>query len=82
MAQVVVAQEGFAFVNERPGAVLLNEKWGWISDKPGSWAELEFDSTTAVQGPLSTDTNEVLVAFLKSYEKMGQARVECVAGCT
>lgn len=35
--------------NERPAANLANEKWGWISEKAGSWAELEVDTTTDLQ---------------------------------
>ncbi len=35
--------------NERPDAALANQKWGWIATAPGSWAELEVDTTTEVQ---------------------------------
>lgn len=40
---------GLCRKNERPAAELANQKWGWIATTPGSWAELEVDTTTAVQ---------------------------------
>ncbi|PSC74214.1 hypothetical protein C2E20_2651 [Micractinium conductrix] len=40
------------------------------------------DATSAVQGELRGDTNEVVLSFLKSYAHMGRARVECVEGCS
>lgn len=48
--KVVVAQQGFVWKNERPGVQgPANEKWGWISDMPGSWVELEVDTTTELE---------------------------------
>lgn len=118
--------------NERPAAELANEKWGWISEVPGSWAELQVDASSdlqarggrqgqagrqgvraatprqpprqrlpggrlprgclltpaclrppacALQGDLRPETNDVVVTYLKSYQHMGKARVECVSGC-
>jgi hypothetical protein len=53
LPQVVVAHEGgWEWKNERPQAdpsVYANAKWGWIGTQPGSWAELEVDTTSALQ---------------------------------
>lgn len=80
--KVVVAQQGFVWKNERPAADVSNQKWGWISEQPGSWAELEMDTTSVLEDDLKVDTNEVIISFLKSYEHMGKAKVQCVANCT
>ena len=34
-----------------------------------------------LQGELKTEQVEVLITYLKSYEHMGKAKVECVSGC-
>lgn len=39
--------------NERPDAELANQKWGWIATVPGSWAELEVDTTSELQASSS-----------------------------
>lgn len=80
--RVVVQQEGFEWKNERPAAELANQKWGWIATAPGAWAELEVDTTTEVKGDLASETNDVVLTHLISYEHMGKATVECVSGCT
>ena len=52
---VVVRQDGFEWRNERPSMLeggeeqLASEKWGWISDKPGSWAEMTVDTTSDLE---------------------------------
>lgn len=80
--KVVVAQQGFVWKNERPGVQgPANEKWGWISDMPGSWVELEVDTTTELEGDLKPDSNEVVVAYLKSFEQQGRAKVQCMSNC-
>ncbi|PRW51157.1 hypothetical protein C2E21_5422 [Chlorella sorokiniana] len=79
--KVVVNQQGFEWKNERPAAQLANEKWGWIGTVPGSWAELEVDTTTGVKGDLAAEQDEVVLTHLISYEHMGKAKVECVSGC-
>ena len=35
-----------------------------------------------LQGDLKAESNDVVITYLKSYERMGRARVECVSGCT
>lgn len=48
-------QEGFAWRNERPQADAAgsrqHEKWGWIGERPGAWAELEVDTSSELQVP-------------------------------
>lgn len=49
---------------------------------PGSWAVLRVD--TRSEGHANAPPGErsmLLLSYLKSYERMGQARVECVAPC-
>ncbi|KAL4442767.1 hypothetical protein ABPG77_006761 [Micractinium sp. CCAP 211/92] len=79
---VVSEQQGFEWRNERPDAQMAAEKWGWIADAPGAWALLQFDTTTNLRGELQSEMNEVVLTHLKSYEKMGKARVACESGCT
>ncbi|KAI7846460.1 hypothetical protein COHA_000070 [Chlorella ohadii] len=80
--KVVVQQQGFEWKNERPKAEFANQKWGWIATVPGSWAELEVDTTTGMQGDLAAEQNDVMLTHLISYEHMGKAKVECISGCT
>ncbi len=35
-----------------------------------------------LEGELQSEMNEVVLTHLKSYEKMGKARVACESGCT
>lgn len=34
-----------------------------------------------LQGSLKANTTELVLSFLKSYENMGKAKVECISGC-
>ncbi|KAL4447553.1 hypothetical protein ABPG75_004772 [Micractinium tetrahymenae] len=59
-------------------------QWGWSSKKPGSWAEMEFDSETGfvdLTGDGTDDKAQVSLSYLKSYRGMGTAQVACVSGC-
>lgn len=33
------------------------------------------------QGDLKPDSNEVVVAYLKSFEQQGRAKVQCMSNC-
>lgn len=80
---VVVESEGFEYRAERPHeATFVGQKWGWTSDIPGAWAELEFDSRRdATKDASHGNWASVYLSHLKSYEGMGTARVACVSGC-
>lgn len=82
--RVVVEQQGFEWRNERPDAQMAAQKWGWIADQPGAWALLQFDTNTnlRLQGDLQSEMNEVVLTHLRSFERMGRARVACESGCT
>lgn len=42
---IVVASHGFTYKPERPDAPnFITQKWGWTAEKPGAWAELQFDT--------------------------------------
>ncbi|GAB4818400.1 hypothetical protein N2152v2_005446 [Parachlorella kessleri] len=43
---------GFQWVNERPNATTRGQqKWGWVSDRPGSWVTFSLDTRTSDGGP-------------------------------
>ncbi|GAX81637.1 hypothetical protein CEUSTIGMA_g9065.t1 [Chlamydomonas eustigma] len=76
--QTVILKQGFDWINEANGNP--RPKWGFVATKEGSVLKLEVDTRASTQ---TGDTDEVLVevAYLKSYENMGQAQVSCEAGC-
>ena len=86
----VVEASSFSWVNEHPDAPnSAAEKWGWVALHPGSYADILVD--TVINGAASTGSDAlntsdkesiVLLGHMKSYEHMGQARVECIANCT
>eukprot|EP00195_Chlamydomonas_chlamydogama_P016102 CAMPEP_0202891718 /NCGR_PEP_ID=MMETSP1392-20130828/1712_1 /ASSEMBLY_ACC=CAM_ASM_000868 /TAXON_ID=225041 /ORGANISM="Chlamydomonas chlamydogama, Strain SAG 11-48b" /LENGTH=508 /DNA_ID=CAMNT_0049575555 /DNA_START=27 /DNA_END=1553 /DNA_ORIENTATION=+ len=87
----VVGKDGWEWINE---SKTERPKWGFVSKVPGSVLKIKIDTRataapltaggTAVAGQAGVSTGEVLVelAYLKSYEHMGKAKVECVSGCT
>ncbi|KAL4427825.1 hypothetical protein ABPG75_001914 [Micractinium tetrahymenae] len=77
---VVVERQGFEYRPERPNASeFRNQKWGWTSSRPGSWAELEVDTQ---QGSGHAEGDTLLwLSHLRSYAGMGTARAECRDGC-
>lgn len=79
----VVASEGFAYRPERPAAqTFIAQKWGWTGFNVSDWAELEFDSRLPVSnGSGRKPKATVSLGYLRSYQHMGAASVECVAGC-
>lgn len=80
---IVKDWEGFEFKAERPKEEsFVLQKWGWTSNTPGHWAELEFDSrpTADTEDGVGGEAS-IYLTHLKSYEGMGTASVECVSGC-
>ncbi|KAL4436103.1 hypothetical protein ABPG77_005551 [Micractinium sp. CCAP 211/92] len=77
---VVRHSRGFRYAAERPtAATFVEQKWGWRALQPGEWAELELDSRGGLH---ANDTATVWLMYLRSYEHMGTARVECRRGCS
>eukprot|EP00887_Chlorella_sp_A99_P007996 scaffold12.g7996.t1 len=80
----VVATAGFEWVNDRPGATSEGQaKWGYAAIKPGATADVLVD--TRIQDhvhPNETEKTQAVLGYLASYERMGRARVECVANCS
>jgi hypothetical protein len=69
----VESSTGWEFVNEGNAG---KQKWGFISYKPGSVLKVVVNSTretVAVEGP---NKMSVMLAYLKSYNKMGMAKFE------
>ena len=62
--------QGFNWTDEGRG------KWGFVGETPGSALEINV--------PLAGFEGELTIGlgFLLSYQHMGVARIECVAGCT
>ena len=55
-------------------------KPGWLADQPGAALEVNIGSTRLATLPRSARAR-LDVRFLVSYERMGAARLTCVAGC-
>ena len=53
--------------------LLQKPKWGYISEKPGSW--LEFTLRTLRTAPTTIEDPHTVVAisFMRSYERFGEA---------
>ena len=69
---------GFVFTDEDRGW----GKWGLLSDKPGSFVTVIFDSSLPSE-EFANETAAVTIAYLKSWaEVMGKMKVECVSGCS
>ncbi|PSC68705.1 hypothetical protein C2E20_7769 [Micractinium conductrix] len=77
---------GFRYLPERPKKrTFIEQKWGWTAQRPGDWLELRVDTRghpnsiapTGNSPPQST----VSLVYLRSYQHMGTARIECVSGC-
>ena len=79
---MVADASGFAYVAAKPSAATFSaQKWSWTGTQAGHWAELAFDSREDSQDLNTSSTTRVILGYLKSYEGMGMAAVECVSGC-
>ncbi|GAB4816347.1 hypothetical protein N2152v2_003393 [Parachlorella kessleri] len=83
---VVSNASGFTYVAAKPSAATFTaQKWSWSGTQPGHWAELTFDAredpTRSQESDASLKATRVILGYLKSYESMGSAAVECVNGC-
>ncbi|KAL4427737.1 hypothetical protein ABPG75_001826 [Micractinium tetrahymenae] len=83
---VVAKDAAWEWRHEGP---IEKKKFGFISTEPGSALTLQVNASggapTAADGAADATANStvaVTVAFLRSYEHMGQFSVECVQGCT
>lgn len=47
--QAVVQHHGFNWRNERPEGRRASDKWGWIGQDAGSWAELQIDTSASME---------------------------------
>eukprot|EP00877_Chromochloris_zofingiensis_P007869 jgi/Chrzof1/3335/Cz12g21090.t1 len=83
--------EGFApyvVKDNSPGWEFLNEghpkkpKWGYISTVPGSTLRIRVNTTRETESKTGDNRMNVMIAYLKSYVKMGKAKFECLEGCT
>ncbi|KAL4422911.1 hypothetical protein ABPG75_009108 [Micractinium tetrahymenae] len=87
---MVVAQRGFSYRPERPQLARFEEqKWGWASERPGSWVEIEVDTRPCAGQPpgaanctLAAAQAAVLLGHLRSYAGMGTAAIQCRSGCS
>ncbi|KAG2500335.1 hypothetical protein HYH03_001911 [Edaphochlamys debaryana] len=70
--------EGWAWTDEG------RAKWGWVAAEPGKQLRLKLNTqvSSGSEEPLAYPQPIIVqLAYLKSYELMGTARVECESGC-
>ncbi|GAX76847.1 hypothetical protein CEUSTIGMA_g4293.t1 [Chlamydomonas eustigma] len=81
-----VEMQGFEWVNESPNNV--SPKWGFTATTAGSWIKLKISSKITQDSPALSNAPEyggftnqsrvpVILAYLRSYEKMVQAQIKC-----
>jgi hypothetical protein len=69
----VEGSKGWEFKDEgKPGA----PKWGFISTTPGTQLRVTINSTRLTPPKDKDNRMNVMLAYLKSYVKMGTAKVE------
>lgn len=82
---IVKMAQGFEWRPERPNATsFVEQKWGWTGLHAGDWAELEVDTRADASGSGKGAGGDasIWLTYLRSYQNMGRARVECLFGCT
>ncbi|KAL4443895.1 hypothetical protein ABPG75_011632 [Micractinium tetrahymenae] len=83
---VVVESSGFEYKAQRPqGATFVAQKWAWVGAATGAYAVLQLD--TRLRGEASGSAQaaglaRVYLGHTRSWQQLGTASVECVAGCT
>lgn len=77
-----VSQNGnWTFINEkREGGA--TDKWGWVSEEVGSSIVLQIDTRSHDTIIDNNNNNDMVLAYLRSYEHMGKFSVECISGCS
>jgi hypothetical protein len=76
----VGASRGFDLVNE--GGNAKKPKWGFVAAEAGSELIVRMNTTRTTPARDGDQRMNVMLAYLKSYEHMGVARVACRSGCT
>ncbi|KAI7842833.1 hypothetical protein COHA_003579 [Chlorella ohadii] len=77
---VIGQTKGFAYEARAPQeATFVAQKWGLTAREPGAVATLNVDTAL---GGLSLEAVQVHLLYLRSWQGMGQARVECASGCS
>jgi hypothetical protein len=74
------ASRDFELVNE--GGNVKKPKWGFVATKPGAELIVRLNTTRTTTARDGDQRMNVMLAYLKSYEHMGVARVVCRSGCT
>lgn len=74
---MMAGTKNFSYVADRPAEkTRVMQKWGWTGTTENAWIDLRFSSQVA------GDANATVhLAYLRSYEGMGAARVSCQRGC-
>ena len=84
LKQYVISSLGWEWVDE--GFPMSNglphHKFGYVSTLPGSKLTLMMDATLGGFAGAADGSVQVMLAHLKSYEKMGMASISCLSGCT
>lgn len=76
-ANVLIQTQGFKYAPQMPERkVPVDQKWGWVATSKGSWLKATIPQCLGVK-----DVAHIDIAFLRSYENFGKARVMCQNGC-
>jgi hypothetical protein len=80
----VVRADGFEFVEFQLHGAVRKRKPGWVATTPGAVLEVAFNGSFGAAADASASSRGTIVelAYLRSYEHMGRAQVECASGCT
>jgi hypothetical protein len=75
--------KGWKFVDEGNSACLACHKYGYATWDAGASITFKVDSAVlSEEDKASKTTVQLAISYLRSYEDMGVARLECVSGCT
>ncbi|EFJ42302.1 hypothetical protein VOLCADRAFT_107349 [Volvox carteri f. nagariensis] len=74
----MIETDGFEWVNEGKSAHL--PKWGYVGDAPDKY--IKFKINTQSTGADKNAQVTVELGYLRSYENMGRAAVQCETGCS
>lgn len=77
----VVDAEGWKYGYESGHGQWAFNKWGYITTTVGSKMLMQVSTKPSKGDTFASNLTAVYVGYLKSYQHMGTARVECVSGC-
>ncbi|PSC72893.1 photosystem II reaction cent isoform B [Micractinium conductrix] len=84
MQPLAKRMRGFEYRAERPDRQdPVDQKWGYVGEEEGAWLEMEMNTLDGSSSGAGAQTKAtVFLGYLRSYQGMGVARVECKRDCT